>query len=85
MDRMENYLNVKMEIPSEEALKEAVLNGRIKPANPLPGNTSNGYKDYAQKIAENMGLGFNLGNTFDAVVRPDSSVKGVDIECAWLI
>ncbi len=83
MDRMENYLNVKMEIPSEEALKNAVLNGRIKPANPLPDYTSNGYKDYAQKIADDMGLGFNLGNTFDSVVRPDSPVKGVDIECAW--
>ncbi|MCR5323626.1 MAG: cellulase family glycosylhydrolase [Lachnospiraceae bacterium] len=37
----------------------------------------------AEKMAFDMGLGFNLGNSFDAIARPDSEYKGIDSELAW--
>ncbi|MCR5329970.1 MAG: cellulase family glycosylhydrolase [Lachnospiraceae bacterium] len=37
----------------------------------------------AQIMAADMGLGFNLGNSFDAVAHPGSHLKGVDSELAW--
>ena len=87
MERMEKYMSVKMEIPSEDALRSAVLNGRIKPRTATDAAVTccarEEVKDFAQKISDDMGLGFNLGNTFDAVVKPDSPVKGLDIETAW--
>ncbi|MCR5684151.1 MAG: glycoside hydrolase family 5 protein [Lachnospiraceae bacterium] len=41
------------------------------------------FKTPAEIIAEKMGLGFNLGNSFDAVGRPGSQYTGVDSELAW--
>ncbi|MBR6303274.1 MAG: glycoside hydrolase family 5 protein [Lachnospiraceae bacterium] len=82
-DRMNEYMNVQMPVPSKEDLVSAVLNGRIFPKyldkdfDPFSRDTP------AQRIAEDMGLGINLGNTFDSVVRPESVFKGLEIETAW--
>lgn len=82
-DRMNEYMNVQMPVPSKEDLVSAVLNGRIFPKyldkdfDPFSQDTP------AQRIAEDMGLGINLGNTFDSVVRPESVFKGLEIETAW--
>ncbi|MCR4618946.1 MAG: glycoside hydrolase family 5 protein [Lachnospiraceae bacterium] len=82
-NRMEEYLNVNMPVPTATELKEAVLKGSIKPLhygkdfNPFSKMTA------AQQISLDMGLGFNLGNTFDSVVPADSVFKGVEIETAW--
>ena len=38
----------------------------------------------AEKTAADMGLGFNLGNSFDAIGRPGSPYVGLESELAWL-
>ncbi len=37
----------------------------------------------AQRMAADMRLGFNLGNSLDAIARPGGELKGVDSELAW--
>ncbi len=40
-------------------------------------------RSIAQTVNHDMGLGFNLGNSFDAIPRPESGLKGNDSEIAW--
>ncbi len=82
-DRMNEYLNIEMKVPTAEELREAVESGTIKPSSVVPPHKAFSKRTMAQRICEDMGLGFNLGNTFDAVVRDDSVFKGLDIETAW--
>ena len=62
----------------KEKLREAVLK---------EGETFSGWgegpKTFAQKISDDMGLGFNLGNSFDAVPRKGSDLSGLETELAW--
>ena len=37
----------------------------------------------AEIMSAAMGLGFNLGNSFDAIARPGSELTGIDSELAW--
>ena len=62
----------------KEKLREAVLKD---------GKTFYGWGDeprtFAQKISDDMGLGFNLGNSFDAIPRKGSDLSGLETELAW--
>lgn len=62
----------------KEKLREAVLKD---------GETFSGWgegpKTFAQKISDDMGLGFNLGNSFDAIPRKGSDLSGLETELAW--
>ena len=74
-----NYHKKKLEIPTMEELKKALsLTGGSADKRGFPADETK-----AQRIAEDMGLGFNLGNTFDAVPHPDSGLKGGQTETAW--
>lgn len=71
--------------PSAYELKNAVIknekeNGSVSPDKDL----KNKDKSYAEKMAVDMGLGFNLGNTLDAVAHPDKNDHpGIMSETAW--
>ncbi len=67
-------------VPTPDELKKAVLKGKTI-------SSSYSFKEEkaskAVQISDCMGLGFNLGNTFDSVVRPGSEISGLDVETAW--
>ncbi len=66
-------------VPAPDELKEAVLNGKDDASYSFNKEGSS----IAATISDKMGLGFNLGNTFDSVVRPGSEITGLEIETAW--
>ncbi len=67
-------------VPTPDELKKAVLEGKTMSSS-YSFNEEKASK--AVQISDRMGLGFNLGNTFDSVVRPGSEISGLDVETAW--
>ncbi len=69
--------------PDAESLKNAIIRNEKDHFSVSPLDHSGFRNSFAWKISEDMGLGFNLGNTLDAVAHGKPEFCGVLSEMAW--